>query len=169
MKQAFLRMAPLAFAAPLVACAGGSADYPSLAIRDAERVEGTFETEPAIELPVPPAPPSTDLLQRLSQLHAQAASAHGAFHEAAPGARRAVAAARGAGVTSDRWAEAQVALADLDSDRSRAAVALGDLDQLFTEATLAFEPREPIAETRRDVAEMIAGEDAILAELRGAL
>ncbi len=169
MKQALIRLVPLVLAAPLAACAGGSADYPSLAIRDAERVEGTFEPAPATEAPAPPAAPSADLLQRLSQLRTEAASAHRAFTQAVPGARRTIEAARGAGVETNSWAAAQVALADLDSHRSRTAVALGDLDLIFADATLAFELREPIADAHSQVADMIAQEDAILAELRGAL
>lgn len=169
MTQARLRIAPLLLAAPLAACAAGSADYPSLAIRDAERVEGSFEPAAPAEAPPPPAPPSADLLGRLSQLQAQASSAHRAFLEAAPGARRAVFAARGAAVESNAYADAQIALADLDSHRSRTAVALGDLDLLFAEATLAFELRAPIAEVRSEVAALIAREDAVLAELRGAI
>lgn len=169
MKSPVLRIAPLALAAPLAACAAGSADYPSLAIRDAERVEGTFEPAPAPEAPAPPVQPSADLLERLAQLRAEAASAHQAFLEAAPGTRSAVEAARGIGVESKLWAAAQVALADLDSARSQTAVALGNLDLMFADATLAFELREPIADARGDVAELVAQEDAILAELRGAL
>lgn len=169
MKQALLRIAPLVLAAPLAACAAGSGDYPSLAIRDAERVEGAFEPAPAQEPAPPPAEPSADLLQRLSQLRAAASSAHQAFLEAAPDARRKVEAARGTGVESNLWAAAQVALADLDSARSQTAVALGDLDLMFADATLAFELRAPIADTRGEVAEMIAQEDAILTELRAAL
>jgi len=168
MKQAF-RIAQLALAAPLAACAAGSADYPSLAIRDAERVEGTFEPAPAPTPAPPPEQPNADLLQRLSQLRTAAADAHQAFLGAVPGTRRIVQAADGAGVESDRWAAAQVALGDLDSARSRTAVALGDLDLIFADATLAFELREPIAATRSDVADMVAQEDALLAELRGAL
>ncbi|WP_374405947.1 hypothetical protein [Pelagerythrobacter sp.] len=165
-----LRIAPLLLAAPLVACAGGGGgDYPSLAIRDAERVEGSFEAAAPSEAPPAPAPPSADLLERLAQLETAASDAHRAFMEAAPGARRAVTAARGAGVESDRYAEAQVALADLDSHRSRAAVALGDLDLLFADATLAFATREPIAAARAEITGMVAEEDAVLAELRGAL
>lgn len=169
MKQALFRIARLALVMPLTACAGGSADYPSLAIRDAERVEGTFEPAPAPEPSPQPVQPSPDLLQRLAQLRTAAASAHQAFLETAPGTRRAVEAARGTGVESKSWAAAQVALADLDSARSQTAVPLGDLELMFANAALAFELREPIADTRSDVAAMVAQEDAILAELHGVL
>lgn len=169
MRQAIIRLAPLALAAPLAACAAGSADYPSLAIREAERVSGTFDPATAAEPAPPPAQPSADLLQRLSQLRAAAASAHRSFLESVPGARRQVQAARGSGVESNLWAAAQVAVANLDSARSQTAVPLGDLDLMFADAALAFELREPIVDARGEVAEMIAQQDAILAELRGAL
>ena len=94
MMQATHRLAPLLLAATLTACASTGGDYPSLAIRDAERAEGTFEpAEAAEEAPAPPAPPSADLLERLAQLETEATAAHRAFLEAAPGARRAVASA----------------------------------------------------------------------------
>ena len=170
MMQATHRLAPLLLAATLTACASTGGDYPSLAIRDAERAEGTFEpAEAAEEAPAPPAPPSADLLERLAQLETEATAAHRAFLEAAPGARRAVATARGAGVETDSYADAQVALADLDSHRSRAAVALGDIDLLFADATLAFELRDPIVDARNAIIALIAEEDAVLAELRGGL
>ena len=162
MMQATHRLAPLLLAATLTACASTGGDYPSLAIRDAERAEGTFEpAEPAEEAPATPAPPSADLLERLAQLETEATAAHRAFLEAAT--------ARGAGVETDSYADAQVALADLDSHRSRAAVALGDIDLLFADATLAFELRDPIVDARNAIIALIAEEDAVLAELRGGL
>lgn len=151
----------------LGACASGSGDYPSLALREAERVEGTFEPETA-EAPAPaPAPPSADLLARLGQLRQAAASAHAEFLVAVPAAERL---ARTAGtVGSDSWASAQVALASLDAARSRAAVALGDLDVLYVDATLAAEQREAIGATRAEVVGLIDQEDATLARLRARL
>ena len=57
MTQALHRLALSLLALPLAACAAGSGDYPSLAIRDAERVEGSFETgTPLPDLPPPPSP-----------------------------------------------------------------------------------------------------------------
>lgn len=151
----------------LSACAAGSDRYPSLAIRDAERVQGSFEPD-AAEAPAPlPAAPSAELLARLAQLREEAASAHREFLAAVPAAAR-LAAAAGA-VGSDSWASAQVALADLDSARSKAAVPLGDLDVLFVDATLAAEQREAIAVTRAEVVGLIGEEDAVLARLRGLL
>lgn len=151
----------------LSACASTNDRYPSLAIRDAERVTGAFEVTPPAPPPLPPIAPET--AGRLGQLRAQAASAHQTFLAAVPGARRAVSAARGAPITDDRWAAAQVALADLDSSRSQAAIALGHLDLLFADAALAQVQREEIVGARAEVSALIAEEDRVLAELRGAI
>ena len=161
------KLVPPLLALALSACASTSDRYPSLAIRDAERVEGTFEADVAAT-PVPaPAPPSADLLARLAGLRSDAAGAHREFLSLLPQAQRLVAAAGGVG--SDGWASAQVALASLDAARSKAAVPLGDLDVLFVDATIAAELREPIAEARGEVLQLIAEQDAALARLRGRL
>lgn len=156
----------LSTATLLTACASAGDRYPSLAIRDAERVQGTFAVSPAAAPTEAPAPPGT--LDRVAQLGAEARSAHAKFMAAAPGARQAVGAARDAAVTENRWAVAQIALADLDSARSEAAIALGDLDLLYADATLAFTEREQIGATRREVLALLSEADRILAELRRA-
>jgi len=157
-------LAPPLFALALSACAASSDRYPSLAIRDAERVEGTFEPDAGDAAAPAPSPPSAELVARLGQLREQAASAHREFLSAVPGAERLAAAAGALG--SDSWASAQVALADLDSARSKAAVPLGDLDILFVDATLAADQREAIATTRAEVVRLVSEEDAVLARLR---
>ena len=163
-----LAIAPAAFllSGVLAGCAAPQGAYPSLAIRDAERVQGSFAavTEP-VE-PVVETPPSADLTQRLAQLQSDAAKAHRAFLNEAPGATRLVNAASGASIASDSWASAQVALASLESARSQAAVPLGDLDVLHADAALALEQRGIIEDTRDAVTGMIAEEDAILSNLR---
>ena len=151
----------------LSACAAGSDAYPSLAIRDAERVEGSFEPDAAATPAPAPAPPSAELVARLAQLREEAAGAHREFLSSVPDAERLAAAAGEVG--SDGWASAQVALADLDSARSKAAVALGDLDVLFVDATLAADRRDAIAATRAEVVRLIGEQDAVLARLRGLL
>lgn len=159
------KLAPPLLALALCACAASSDRYPSLAIRDAERVEGTFEPDAAATPAPAPAPPSADLLARLAELRRDAASAHREFLAGVPAAERLAAAAGGVG--SDSWASAQVALSSLDGARSKAAVPLGHLDVLFIDATVAAEQREAIAEVREDVVRLIAEEDAVLARLRG--
>ena len=56
--------AALLLSALLAACAS-SGDYPSLAQRPAERAQGSFATDPAQVVPLPPPAPSADLVARL--------------------------------------------------------------------------------------------------------
>jgi hypothetical protein len=158
--KALIPIAPFA----LAACAT-SGEYPSLAQRPAERAQGTFTAEAAEPAPPPPVLPSADLAARLAELQRQAESAHGEFRRAAPAAQRLANAAGSRG--SDSWASAEVALSDLDSIRSRAAIALADLDTLWVDATLEGGAREAIAVVRSSVEALIAEEDAVLARLRG--
>jgi hypothetical protein len=155
---------PLVFAALLSACAS-SGDYPSLAQRPAERAQGTFTPDAAEPAPPPPVAPSANLVARLSELRSQAEAAHAEFVRAAPAAERLASAAGSRG--SDSWAAAEVALADLDSIRSRVAVALADLDTLWVDSTIEPGPRESIGAARSAVEALVAEEDAMLARLRG--
>ena len=75
----------------------------------------------------------------------------------------------GAEVSSDDWAAAQIAMADLDSLRSITAIALADLDLLYADATLAFEQRQILAQAREEVTGYLREEDATLAELRNTI
>jgi hypothetical protein len=144
----------------LGACAGASDKYPSLAIRDAERATGTLQ--PAEAAPyVPPAPPAA-VLGRLDQLAAEAATAHQAFLAEAPQARNAVSAARGAEPGADSWARAQVAVAGLESKRSRAMIALADLDRIYVDAALEGTELARIATTRDRVAAQVDEQNATI-------
>lgn len=166
----FRKLPVLAITAILLAgCATTSDDpYPSLATREVERAEGTFEPVETAQLDVPSVEVDrgTNLAERLETLVAQAHAAHSTFLDAVPAAESRVAAASGSGVGSDSWAVAQVALADLDSARSTAAIALGDLDILFTAATVQAEDPAPIAAARDSVIALVAEEDAVLERLR---
>ena len=133
----------------LAACATPAEEYPSLAIRDAERVVGTLEPV-APEPYVPPATPAA-VLDRLDRLAAEAASAHRAFLAEAPAARSAVTAAGGAEPGTDSWARASVAVAGLESARSRAMIALADLDRLMVDAAVEGEALDRIVPVRDTV------------------
>lgn len=159
------RLTLLISSALLAGCASTSGDFPSLAQRPAERAQGTFTPDTAEAAPPPPVQPSADLAARLAELRRQAEAAHGEFRNAAPGAQRLANAAGARG--SDSWAAAEVALSDLDSIRSRVAVALADLDALWIDATLAVGPREAVGAARAAVEALVAEEDAVLARLRG--
>ena len=159
----------LSLATGLGACASAGADYPSLATRDAERVEGQFTTGEPARIDVPPVEISYEgpLADRLTALVAMAEEAHTAFLEATPRARRTVAAASSSEIGSDAWASAQVALAELDSARSLAAVPLSDLDALYTAARVSVEETAAIEAARSRVITLVSEEDAVLADLRG--
>ncbi|GGD97353.1 hypothetical protein GCM10011515_16410 [Tsuneonella deserti] len=153
----------IALAMTVSACAS-SGDYPSLAQRPAERVGGLFEPDTPEVIPSPPPAPSADLVARLAQLQRDAASLHAQFNAAAPAATRLAGAAGGTG--SDSWASAQVALADLDSLRSRVAVSLAELDALWVDSTVEAGPRDAIGSARDAVEGMVRQEDEVLARLR---
>ena len=168
MGRATMRCKLALLALPFVAaCASASGDYPSLAIRDAERARGTIDA-PQPEPTPPPAPKvvSADVLERIAAYRAEAVVAHRAFVNAAPAARRAVAAGAGAARASDAWAAAQVALADLESHRSLTAVPLADLDALYAEQATGFDPVAEVAEARDAVVALVVEQDAELANLR---
>ena len=160
----------LSGAALLGACASDAATYPSLARRPAERVSGTSEVVAATPTaPLPPAPPSPELGARLAGLVEQAEAAHRRFVSREAKARGLVSAAGGAAVASESWAVATVALADLESSRSDAMIALADLDQLY--AAQRIEGGEALATgaARDSVIALVAQEDLVLASLRGQL
>lgn len=163
----------------LAACASvPDAEYPSLAIRDAERATLGFEqptgdcavpAEPVVPVVVaPPPPPVSDaILAQVARWRAQARDAHADFERALSETRAAV---RGSGsVGSKSWGRAQVAYANLRSIRARTAVPLADLDTLVATRRVAGEPVEPIVAARDEVAALIEQEDAALAELAPAL
>ncbi len=149
----------------LAGCAGSADRYPSLSIREFERTppapEGTSELRPS------PAP--TDLPARIEQLLAAATDAHRAFAAAIPDTDRIVGAAIGTSVEDNAWSAAQVALAELDSKRGSTAIVLGDLDTLYTDATVEFAERAEIADARGEVATLIDEEDQVLEQLRSQL
>lgn len=151
----------------LGACATPSEEYPSLAIRDAERVSGTLQPAPPAPYVPPPTPPA--VLDRLDQLTGEAASAHQAFLAEAPRARSAVAAARGAQVGAESWSVAQVAVAGLESARSRAMIALADLDRLYVDAAVGGEELDRIGAARDRVNSQVEEQNATIDGLLGQL
>ncbi|MDE8652941.1 hypothetical protein [Novosphingobium album (ex Liu et al. 2023)] len=162
----------------LVAACASTGDYPSLALRDAERVALTAQPVPGEGAPTPvPPPASADLQARLAGLLAGAGKGHAAFEARRGTAERAVSAARGAGVASETWISAQVAIADLEAARSTAVTALAELDQLYVAERDAGAGAPPspsalaIAEARNRIDAMVSEEnqaiDGLAARLRG--
>lgn len=157
----------------LAACAGGG-NYPSLAIRDVERVSGTAQAVAPEAEPSPAPPLSEDLDQRIARLISQARQAHTRFENRAGSASAAVGAARGARSPSDSWVQAHVALADLQALRSDAVIALADVDELFAEERNAFPGNlsptaEALSQTRDQIGAWVEEEDQIIAQLASRL
>lgn len=157
----------LLFLPLLCACATPADEYPSLALRDAERVTGTLKPAEPVRY-VPPETPAA-VVTRLDQLAADAASAHQAFVAEVPAARNVVSAARGADVGSDGWARASVAVAGLEGTRSRAMIALADLDRLMVDAAIQGGALERIVAVRDTVTAQVAEQNATIESLLGVM
>jgi hypothetical protein len=154
-------------------CASGG-DYPSLAIRDVERVSRTVEpvTPEASSAPLPA--PSTGLADRLAQLAEQARAAHARFLGRGGRARALVSQASGAAQGSEAWALATVALSELEAARGSTSIALAELDALHTADQLrgnglptADSPA--IAAARDAAAALVEEETRVVDSLRGQL
>ena len=161
--EAMLRRLPvLPLIAALAACASAQSQYPSLAIRPAERATGTMQPIPAEPVLTPLAPATLD---RVSQLAADGRAAHQAFVEQVAGARSAISGGRGAASGSEAWARAEAALADVRAARSETMVPLADLDRLLVDAGTQGEATGRIAAARDEVESLLTSEDRTVAEL----
>ena len=151
----------------LAACSADTKNYPSLARRAVERSAGAAQPAP----PPSPAPqlPNIDQLATMAASIARATEAHVRFDEARPRVQQRVAAGSGSAPGSEPWAVASVALAELESARSAAMIALADLDQLYAEARVEGADTAAIVTARDEVMGLIGEEDKVLAELRGKL
>ncbi len=147
-------------------CAGGSDRYPSLAVRDAERIQGTFEPVDSSDAVTKPRPAPPGQQSQLNALLSEAGAVHADFMESVPAAQDLILAIDETGPENKAWGDAQVALAALESRRSQAAIALGDMDLLYANASADFVERREIDAARQQVIALIEQEDAILAELR---
>ncbi len=153
----------------LAGCAG-SAEYPSLAIRDVERVQGSASPVPDAADAIPALPPaSADLTTRLAGLVETARQSHTRFQSRQAATERAVAAA--GATASDSWSSAQVALSDLQTSRSGALTALAELDQLYVDERAAHpEQVSPAAATiataRDQVDGWVSAETSVISRLQ---
>ena len=169
MIRATLRCLPAIVPLVLTACSS-AAGYPSLALRDVERIAAR---SPAAETP-PLPPPSADLVSRLSGLVSAAQAADRQFRDQQGGTAAAVSRAAGATAASDSWASAQVSLAKLDTSRSEAVAALAELDTLYADTRNA-EPAgvspsaQAIAEAREQVSDLVAQQNGVIAGLSARL
>ncbi len=160
-----LPLFPVALLAPLaLAGCAASSDFPSLAMRPAER---ELSTEEPVRTPVMVASDPA-LLTRLAELRRLAAEGQSDFAAALEPARRAAAAAGGA--RSESWIIAQQALSRLEESRGPTSRALAELDRLrlqraalptaqgdFDEVEAAFAEVARLAEAQqRDLAALRA-------------
>ena len=167
MPHTLRRLVPPVALIALSACATTGADYPSLAIRDEERAEGTFAPAASKRLEVPQVEAGSTA--DIPALLAAARASHERFTSLVPDARRRVGAAGSRSVASDAWGAAQVALAELEAARSQTAIPLGDLDALYIGQAVQAETGEEVTAAREQVLGWLAEEDAVVAELGGLL
>jgi hypothetical protein len=146
-----LRLAAFAgFALTVSGCAERHAtQYPSLLPRP---IESRSDAEPPAA-PVAAAEPDPALDKRIADT---VASLDGAKKDFAIGAARAEAlakAAQGQPVGSDRWLDAQTALAELDVFRATASAALTDLEDATIARAAEGKPPYPTLEAAREAAQ----------------
>lgn len=152
---------------------GGCADragFPSLARRPAEDAYASARAEQARPAPQPAL--SQGLAGRLSALRAAAREAHDGFVARQPAAARAVSAAAGAAKGTEAWSVASVAVAGLESARSRLGLSLADLDRLEVEASNRAADGDDadfkaVRDTRAEVEDLAARETAAIDSLLG--
>lgn len=152
----------------LAACASDEGAYPSLGKRPAERITATWPPPPPAP-PPPSAPLDPAVAARLGELVATAQGADATFQRRVARTRSVVGTARGAAMGSESWSVATIAVAELESARAQAMVAMAELDSLYAEARTTGRDVAPITAARDQVTALIAGEDATLDSLKGAL
>jgi len=147
----------------LSGCVGDGGQYPSLAVRDVERVG--YQTPRPEAIPASPVISAADLAAML----ADAQEFHSRFDETRPGV--ALLADRAAQTTmeSDVRSRALIALADLTALHGRTALALGDLDRLEAEALGTFAPVEAIRDAQQRVADWVQTQDEALTDIENTI
>jgi len=164
-----IRIAMALGAASLLQACAASSEYPSLARRTAERVEGSgTPAAGATQAPALLPPATADLSARLNGLLSAARQANARFEARRPSAERAVASA--GAVSGETWTSAQVALSDLQAARSGAVTALAELDQLYVNARADYPAQvspaaAAIATARDEVQGWVESQDATIDRL----
>jgi hypothetical protein len=146
-----------------------SQGFPSLAVRDSERVAATMDTPAAPAPAYVPAAPAPATLADLDRLLGQVRTSHQRFTGAADAATRIVSAAHGAGSGTDAWFAAQVAIADLESQRGEAMVAMADIDRLYVQAAMDGGDTARLTAARSEANGLIDQQTAVITSLLGSL
>lgn len=175
-RPALCATAALALAMMLSACADHRSRFPSLARRPAERsfAAQSVKAPDSRSTDAASAQPGADLLTRADALVTEAQTAQALFVKRADAVGPRIVAGRNAARGSDAWAAAMVALAELESARSRTGVTLADLDRLLVETTVAdpqgTDSRLPALRARHaEVQALVAGQTARIERLRSGL
>ena len=129
---------------PLGGCAQDRTRYPSLAPRAVEKLGFA---EPEVTIAEAKADPALDA--RIATWQGTLDAVAKGFGADAAKAETAAARARGKGVGSDAWLDAQSALAGLDDWRAQTSALLTDIDQAATDRAAALAPAYPALATLR--------------------
>jgi hypothetical protein len=121
--------------------------YPSLLPRP---IESRSDAEPIVAAPVAEPDPALDA--QIATTLAAVEKSTRAFATAAARATSAATAARGAAVGSDRWLDAQTALADLDVFRADSSALVTGLDDAQIARAVDGKPPYPALESARAAA-----------------
>lgn len=148
------------------ACAKPGA-FPSLDIRESERVTGTMAAPPAPAFTPPPL--ATATLATLDGLAARVRAAHQRF--LAEAGTAGATAQRGAGsqAGTETWSDAQVAVAGLEAIRSDAMIALAEIDRIHVDTHLAGGDAAATERVRAEASALVAEEDRLIGALLGQL
>lgn len=146
----------------LSACATPG-DFPSLDIRESERVTGTMAAPDDTAFTPAPATPAT--LADLDALAARIRTAHQRFVAASDEAGTIARRAAGSGAGSEAWSVAQVAIANLESIRSDAMIALADIDRIHVDAHVGGGDIARSEALRAEMGALVAEEDRLIASL----
>ena len=150
----------------LAACAQTtSTQFPSLLPR---AIETRSDAEPVVATPVATPDPALDAT--IAEKARALDTGKSAFAGAATRAESLARAARGAAVGSERWLDAQTALAELDSYRAGISGLVTDLDELLVARAADGQADYPALQTARDAAQAeLDAETAKITTLQAAL
>lgn len=140
-----------------------SEGFPSLAIRDSERITGQMPAPDAAaqSRPAPQPEPTTEI----AAIVARARSADTRFRAEQPAAERLITSVAGSASGSDGWSRAQLVIASLEAIRSETMLALADLDQIRVTAQAAGEEATQSTAAVAEVEAMLAGQNRLITAL----
>jgi len=160
---------PLALLLPalalLSACGAPAGGYPSLLPRANEQRD---DAEPVRASPVAAADPALDAMIAAARARLDKAAAD--YASLAPRAESLAEQAKGLGIGSDVWLDAQAAIANLDSVRSESAAVVADLDRTSIERAAGGAPAYPALDSlRMAAAAQLREQSAVIARVEALL